>query len=170
MAEEKEKSALELIAEVLLRHGVEFIVVGGQAELLHGSSRVTYDIDFCYRRTRENLVRLAEALVELKPTLRGAPPGLPFRLDAEALALGSNYTFRTALGDLDLLGYLEPFGDFEAIANRAITLSVGELELRVIHLDDLIAIKQHIGRPKDQLSLMHLLAIRKTRSESGAGE
>lgn len=38
------KSALELLAEVLLAHGVEFVVVGGQAEVLLGSPRVTYDV------------------------------------------------------------------------------------------------------------------------------
>jgi hypothetical protein len=74
MAEETEKSALERIALLLSTHGVEFIVVGGQAELLMGSPRVTYDIDLCYKRSKENLRRLATALHELKPSLRNAPP------------------------------------------------------------------------------------------------
>ena len=64
MVEEAEKSALEKIALVLLAHGVEFVVVGGQAELLMGSPRVTYDIDLCYRRSKENLRHLAAALRE----------------------------------------------------------------------------------------------------------
>jgi hypothetical protein len=36
-----EKSDLEQIASILLRHGVQFIVIGGQAEALMGSPRVT---------------------------------------------------------------------------------------------------------------------------------
>jgi hypothetical protein len=35
----------------------------------------------------------------------------------------------------------------------------------VIDLEDLIKIKQHIRRPKDQDSLMQLLAIKKVRGE-----
>ena len=58
MSEETQRSALELISEILLSEGVEFIVVGGQAEWLFGSARPTFDVDLCYRRTRENLRRL----------------------------------------------------------------------------------------------------------------
>ncbi len=45
------KSDLRKIAEVMLHHGVEFIVIGGQAETLMGSPRVTLDVDLCYRRS-----------------------------------------------------------------------------------------------------------------------
>lgn len=104
MAEDTDKPRLVRIAERFLKHGVEFLVIGGQAAVLHGSPIPTYDIDLCYRRTPENLERLAEALRELHPTLRGAPPDLPFRLDAQSLALGANFTFNTDEGPLDLLG------------------------------------------------------------------
>lgn len=166
MAEHSEKSQLEQIVEHLVRHGVEFIVIGGQAETLHGSPRVTYDVDLCYRRTRANLERLADALREIKPTLRGAPPDLPFRIDAQALALGSNFTFETPYGNLDLLSWVEPLGEFDVLARNACGLPFGHHELLVISLDDLITIKQHIQRPKDRDSLFQLLAIRRIRNES----
>src|SRR5215218_4115452 len=86
---------LEHAAQLLTRHRVNFLVIGGQAEYLFGSPRVTYDVDLCYQRSGENLERLAAALRELKPTLRGAPPDVPVVLDARALALGNNYTFNT---------------------------------------------------------------------------
>ncbi len=165
MADDTEKSPLERIAEVLLAHGVEFIVIGGQAESLLGSPRVTYDVDLCYRRTRENLEYLAEALREIKPTLRGAPPDLPFVIDAQSLALGSNFTFTTSMGPLDLLGWVEPLGEYEVLVQKADVVRVGHCDLRVINLDDLIAIKQHIQRPKDRESLRQLLAIKRIREE-----
>ena len=168
MAEEAEKSALEKIALVLSAHGVEFVVVGGQAELLMGSPRVTYDIDLCYKRSKENLRRLAAALREIKPTLRNAPADLPFIIDEQSLALGSNFTFDTTVGPLDFLGYLEPLGDFEAIADRAFSVRLSGCEVKVIHIDDLIAIKRHLGRPKDQQSLLQLLAIKKIQAENSA--
>ena len=111
------------------------------------------------------MARLARALKELNPTLRGAPPDLPFIIDAKTLALGSNFTLNTSIIDLDLLGYVEPIGDFEALIKRAQTYRVGSYDLQVIDLDDLIKIKQHIRRSKDQDSLMQLLAIKKVREE-----
>ena len=170
MVDDTRKSALEQIAEVLLSHGVEFIVIGGQAESLLGSPRVTYDVDLCYRRTPENLKCLAKALREIKPTLRGAPPDLPFAIDAQSLALGSNFTFATAMGPLDLLGWVEPLGQYEVLAQKARVVRVGDLDLRVIDLDDLITIKQHIQRPKDRESLRQLLAIKRIREEQSGGQ
>ena len=144
-------------------------MIGGQAEVLMGGARITLDIDLRYRRSRANLLGLAEALRVLKPTLRGAPPDLLFRIDAEALALGCNYTFSTRFGNLDLLGFVEPLGDYDALAPGATMERVGKTEVKVIALDDLIQVKQHINRPKDRDSLMQLLAIKRIREES-AGE
>ena len=97
------------LARMLDAAEIPYMVIGGQAEALMGSPRVTYDVDLCYRRTPENLERLARVLRTLTLTLRGAPPELKFRIDARALALGSNFTFEVD-GEyaLDLLSYLEP--------------------------------------------------------------
>jgi hypothetical protein len=130
-----------------------------------GSPRITYDMDFCYRRTPDNLNRLANALQELKPTLRGAPPDLPTVLDAAALALANNYTFDTSFGPIDLLGWVEPFGTYESLLPNSETYRVGDMELRTIGLDDLIRVKQHIARFKDSDSLYQLLAIRRIRNQ-----
>lgn len=158
-------SSLGQIAMVLRRHGVEFIVVGGQAETIFGSPRVTYDVDLRYRRTEENLTRLAAALEEIGVSLRGAPAGLPFSLDARSLALGSNFTFTTPLGDPDLLGWIEPIGEYEAIIGRCERHVFSGQDFAVISLDDLIRVKLHVNRPKDRESLFQLEAIRRIRGE-----
>jgi predicted nucleotidyltransferase len=164
--ERVERSPLERFCAVLAEHGVEVIVIGGQAEALMGSSRVTYDVDLCYRRTADNLERLATALATLNLTLRGAPPELKFRLDAQALALGQNYTFEVD-GEfpLDFLGYLEPIGTYEDLLPHVETVSIGGRPTRVIGLDDLIRIKEHLGRPKDRESLLQLRAIKRLREQ-----
>ena len=54
---------------------VDFIVVGGVAATIHGSSRLTQDVDVCYARTDANLNRIATALAPLRPYLRGVPDG-----------------------------------------------------------------------------------------------
>jgi predicted nucleotidyltransferase len=163
-----EQSPLERFCAVLADHGVEFIVVGGQAEALMGSARVTYDVDLCYRRTSDNLERLATALGTLNLTLRAAPPELKFRLDAQALALGQNYTFEVD-GEypLDFLGYLEPIGGYEDLVAHVETVAIGGRPVQVIGLDDLIRIKRHINRPKDRESLVQLEAIKRLREREG---
>jgi hypothetical protein len=165
-----EASPLERFCALFAAHGVEFVVIGGQAEALMGSSRVTYDCDFCYRRTPENLARLARALGTLRLTLRGAPPELKFRLDPESLALGSNFTFMVDEEyPLDLLGYVEPIGAYEDILPRVEKMRIQGSEVLVIALEDLIRIKEHLGRPKDRESLLYLRAIERLRREAGGG-
>ena len=166
MADAREESRLRRVVELFAAHGVEFLVIGGRAETLFGSPRVTHDIDLCHRHTADNLRRLAEALKELKPALRGFPPDLPFRIDAHALALGTNFTFTTTEGDLDLLAWVEPIGRYEDLEKNAESYMVGDLQVRTISLDDLIRVKEHIRRPKDRDSLFQLKAIKQIRNES----
>jgi len=115
----------------------------------------------------DNLQKLAAALKELKPALRGAPPDLPILLDARALALGNHYTFETVFGPFDLLGFVEPIGDYDSMVPHAEVYRIGSLELRTISLKDLIKVKEHIRRPKDRESLFQLQAIRRLREETG---
>ncbi|MBI1736506.1 MAG: hypothetical protein HYR51_15155 [Candidatus Rokubacteria bacterium] len=168
MGEPRDVSPLERFASLLSDAGVEFIVVGGQAEILMGGARVTFDVDLCYRRTTENLERLATALGTLHVTLRGAPADLKFQIDARALALGQNYTFEVD-GEyaLDLMAYLEPIGTYEDLLPRTETVDLAGRPIRIIGLDDLIRIKQHLGRPKDRASLLELEAIKRLRDEEG---
>jgi len=69
------------LLRTLTEGGVEFILIGGAAATVHGSSRLTRDVDVVYSRTRENMAWLVTALTPYQPYLRGAPPGLPFRWD-----------------------------------------------------------------------------------------
>src|SRR5437867_7941495 len=73
------------ILDRLHAEGVEFVVAGGLAMVAHGSSIVTRDFDLCYRRTPDNLARLARAIAPLHPRLRGAPGDLPFLFDVRTL-------------------------------------------------------------------------------------
>lgn len=88
------------IIRTLADAGVDFVLVGGVAATLHGSSRLTRDVDVMYARTPENIARLAAALAPHTPYLGGAPAGLPFVLDTQTLSRGLNFTLSTRLGDL----------------------------------------------------------------------
>ncbi len=75
-------SNVEKLLKALHDEGVEFVIIGGAAAVLHGSAYVTGDLDICYSRERENLKKVATALIPFNPSLRGAPKNLPFQLDA----------------------------------------------------------------------------------------
>jgi predicted nucleotidyltransferase len=149
--------------EGLLRHlraaGVEFILVGGFAGTVLGSPRITVDLDISYSRTPENLRRLASALEPLAPYLRGAPPGLPFRLDPATLARGLNFTLTTSMGDLDLLGEVAGGGTYEQLLPHTRRLTVGVVEIDVVTLPQLIRLKRAAGRPKDLEVIAELEAL-----------
>ena len=69
----------------LVRANVDFILIGGMAAILHGSARVTFDVDLIYSRALENIERLAAALAPYRPYLRDAKPNLPFAWDAKTI-------------------------------------------------------------------------------------
>src|SRR5688500_14555681 len=89
------------LVEVFAKGGVDFVVIGGVAAGVHGSAYGTFDLDLAYGRDRDNLNRIAAVLRSLGATLRGAPPDVPFQLDAKTLDAGGNFTFSTRLGSVD---------------------------------------------------------------------
>jgi hypothetical protein len=112
------------LLQALASGRVDFIVVGGAAATAHGAARLTLDLDVVYRRGADNLERLAAALAALHPYPRGAPPGLPFRWDAETLRHGLNFTLDTDAGALDVLGEIAGRGTFESLLPDSGTISV----------------------------------------------
>jgi len=138
---------------------VEFVVIGGVAALAHGSARVTFDVDVCYRRTRENVDRLCKTLVPLKPNLRGAPEGLPFKFDANTVLNGLNFTLVTELGDLDLLGEVAGLGEYDAVENAAEVLPLYGRSMKVITIVGLLKAKRAANRRKDQEAIVELEAL-----------
>ncbi len=59
------------IIEVLNRHNVEFLVVGGFGAILRGASTATKDIDLVVNTDIKNYNRLANAMKELDAHYRG---------------------------------------------------------------------------------------------------
>lgn len=155
------------VVGALVDGGVEIILIGGLAAQAHGSARVTQDCDFLYRRTGDNIDRLAAALAPHQPYLRGAPPGLPFRFDHATISRGLNFTLTTALGDVDLLGEVTGIGAYDAVAVHTIRLSVFARELLVVDLPTLIRSKRAAGRPKDLEAIAELEALLAERERAG---
>jgi len=140
--------------------GVQFIVVGGVAATIHGSARLTQDLDIVYSRTSENIDRVAFALRPFHPYLRGAPRGLPFIFDARTLKSGLNFTLVTDLGWIDLLGEVTGGGDYDRLLPHATDATLFGVRIKVLDVDKLIEVKRAAGRPKDFEAIAELEAIR----------
>jgi hypothetical protein len=157
----------ERLLEGLVKGGVQFVVVGGIAGRAHGSVRLTEDLDIVYARDLDNLVRTATALAPFHPYPRGAPPGLPFRWDAETLKRGLNFTLVTDLGWVDLLGEIAGGGDYSDLVGQSIVVSLFGLECKCLELKPLIKAKRAAGRPKDFDALAELEALLEERETQG---
>jgi predicted nucleotidyltransferase len=139
--------------------GVEFVIVGGVAALIHGSSQVTFDLDICYSRARSNLKRLAQALAPAKPRPRGFPADLPFIWDEATLRNATVLTLQTDLGDIDLLAEVAGVGTFESVKEHSVVIQAFGREVQVLDLRSLIAAKRAANRLKDRLTLPELEAL-----------
>ncbi|HEX6097590.1 MAG TPA: hypothetical protein VF432_14780 [Thermoanaerobaculia bacterium] len=154
------------LLESLHRNEVSFVIVGGIAATLHGSARVTFDLDITYERTPENMARLVAALAPFQPYLRGAPPGLPFHLDVETLKRGLNFTLTTSDGPLDLLGEVSGIGTYGVARRHADQANMFGGIYYYLDLEALILSKKAAGRPKDFEAIAELEAIREERRPS----
>lgn len=146
--------------DTLQKSKVSYIIVGGVAATIHGSSRLTQDVDVCYDRADTNLDRIVRALKPLKPYLRGAPPGLPFEWSAKTLRAGLNFTLTTTAGDIDLLGEITGGGGYDDLIHHTIEVTLFSHRTKCLALDWLIRTKRAAGRPRDLEAIAELEALR----------
>jgi hypothetical protein len=150
---------LRALLTPLVRHGVDFVLIGGMAGISHGSNYPSYDLDVVYARDRDNVARLVEALREIGVRLRGAPADLPFLLDARTIENGSNFTFVTPHGDFDILGQADGMPRYDELKAEAPVREILGLEVHVASIDHLIAMKRAANRPKDRLMVEEYIVI-----------
>lgn len=156
-------TAFEELLRALHEAEVECIVIGGLAATIHGSARLTQDIDVCYARSAANLERLAAALRPLGPYPRGAPPDLPFEWSAATLQTGLNFTLATSAGPLDLFGEVIGGGSYEEMRPHTTVVKLFGMDVRCLDLDWLIRTKRAAGRPRDLEAIAELEALREER-------
>jgi len=145
---------------VLNAAGVEYVVIGGVAATVHGTARLTQDLDIVYARQAENFDRLVAALAPHQPYLRGAPPNLPFRWDRQTLAMGLNFTLTTQLGPIDLLAEVPGGGTYDLLRPHSVEVEVFGQSFLCVDLATLIRLKKAAGRPKDLEAIAELETIR----------
>lgn len=145
--------------------GVEFIVVGGAAAVLHGAPITTEDLDIVHRRSPENVSRLKTLLDKLDARVRElANRRLP---PQESALLGDGHVLlSTRLGPLDCLGTLIDGRGFEELVSHSESIKDEGAEFLVVDLPTLIELKTKTGRAKDRLMLPVLVALAEELDDS----
>lgn len=149
----------------LTARGVDFVVIGGIAAVLHGSAQATYDLDICYATDPGNLAALGEVLVELGARLKGVEEPVPFVPDESTLRRVEVLTMVTDEGELDILA--RPVGSpgYEALRRNADRFDLDGFSVLVASIDDLIEMKRAAGRTKDLAAVEELEVIKHLRAE-----
>jgi hypothetical protein len=152
---------LARVLEVLDRHKVSYVLIGGLAAVYHGSPFPTEDVDIAPQNDRANLTRLAAALVELGAQIRteSEPDGLPFNFDADSLAAVETLNLTTFAGDLDLALKPAGTGGYDDLRRDATGAELYGVTVQIASLADVVRSKQAANRPKDQRVLPTLREI-----------
>jgi hypothetical protein len=148
--------------DVLARHGVDFVVVGGVAAVLAGAPISTFDLDIVPARSPENLVRLVAALNEIDARYRDLTGGT-LRPDAEGLAGTGHHLLLTTCGPVDVLGTIGQGEGYDQLLSDVVERHIGKNRVRTLGLATLIRTKEAAGRAKD---LAVLAILRRTFEES----
>ena len=151
----------------LTKSKVRFVVIGGVAAAVHGSSRVTNDLDICYDADdRGNVDTLARLLAKWDAYPRGVEKNLPFIMDVGTLRGAPVMTLATTEGDIDVMDRVAGVGDYDAVRKHSERISAVGVSFRVLDLPSLIKAKRAAGRPRDFDHLPELEALLELRRRS----
>ena len=159
-------NSLHLLLQRFADANLEFVIVGGYAGVLHGSSLVTNDLDVCAVLTAENVVILRHVLAAVHPIHRMTHPRRSFLEHPPAGQALSNLYLETDDGIIDILSTIAGVGDFDRLRQNAIKVPLFGRQVWVISIPDLIEAKAAIGRDKDLLAIKELRAIVAKRGAS----
>ncbi len=146
----------ERLLRTLVEHEVDFCLIGAGAAWLQGNPTATLDLDVMPRRDLDNAERLAAALNELQARPRGR--GEARELEGADFLGWKSQSFDTEAGPLDIVPLAAAIGGFEEVST--VELRLGDLSVRAITIDEVIASKEKLGRPKDTAALPALYATR----------
>jgi predicted nucleotidyltransferase len=160
-------SPVELLG-VLVGQGVDFILIGGLGATVHGSPYATVDVDIVPRQDRLNLDHLSNALRALGARVYvSAEKTLRFEHDGSSLADAAVWNLATAFGGLDITYVPAGTTGYSDLAERAQSIDVGGVVVRVAALEDIIRSKEAANREKDRVVLPALRRLlERTREQS----
>jgi hypothetical protein len=150
----------------LNRHKVDYLLIGGLAVSLHGVERATMDVDITVAMNPANLAALIDTAKELKltpvlPVPLGSLSNIELLRDWHVQRHLEAFALRTPeLAGVTIDVLLFPPVDFAGMAARAVVFDVAGTAIKVVAIDDLIALKSAVGRPIDISDVEHLRRIK----------
>jgi hypothetical protein len=129
------------ICLILREEDVEFVVLGGFAAVVRGSSLPTKDIDVIPSRDRTNLDRLGRALTRMNAMIRIPGDPVPTKIDGGFLAsMPHMLNLVSDFGEMDItFTPAGSVGDFEGWRRGATSEEIEDgLMVLVASLDDII--------------------------------
>ena len=148
----------------LVSAGVDFVVIGGIAVLLHGYPRMTRDLDIVFAYDDANLESLGRVLVGLDAHLREVDENLPFVPDKRTLRGVELLTLATSAGWFDVHRLPRGVATYDRLRRNAERVDLDGISVLVASPDDLIAMKRAAGRPQDQIDIAALEAIKRLQN------
>ena len=140
-------------------HGVEALLMGGQACVLYGAAEFSRDADFAVLASRENFDRLQNALDELQARVIAVPP-----FEHEYLERGHAVHFRCHHPEverfrIDVMARMRGVDPFPALWSRRTSWDLpGGIEFDGLSLPDLVASKK-TQRDKDWPMIRRLVEV-----------
>lgn len=138
----------ERIFRSLAERGVDYVLIGGIAVQTHGHVRMTNDVDLIPAPDPANLERLAAVLRALDARVLN-PGSEDIEIDAVMLPRATIWQFATRDGDIDVMHEVPAGAPFDQLSERALRVRLGDVEVPVVSLDDLIQMKLARGRSID---------------------
>lgn len=144
-----DKDFLEFM-ELLNKHEVQYLLVGGHAVNAHGRARNTGDLDLLVGTTDENSQKLFKAIDEfgfdsmpIQDYLKSSKKSF------EQFIFEKNIKLPSDFDKIEIMGRISGIKSFDdAFSQKKIAIHEG-IKLNVISLNDLINNKIASGRPKD---------------------
>ena len=138
----------ERILRALAEHEVDYVLIGGLAVQTHGHVRTTNDADLIPAPQPTNLKRLAAALRSLGAEVVN-PGAERTEITAKMLPKATIWQFTSRDGGIDVMHEVPGGRSFDELSKEALHVRLGDIDVPVVGLDDLIQMKLARGRPVD---------------------
>ncbi len=146
---EKHVSEFKKVVRTLNKYKVDFLLIGGYAVVFHGFTRTTSDIDFWFKPSDENYLKLLRAIEEYGVNIA--------QLQNEVFHPENTFLrFKTNGIKIEFLSSIPGSFTYREASEASVKTKVYGSNVKVIHIDHLIENKTVLNRPVDKLDVEEL--------------
>ncbi|MFM2226225.1 MAG: hypothetical protein RJA07_2427 [Bacteroidota bacterium] len=142
------------IIQILLKHEVEFMLIGGYAVIFYGYRRTTGDMDLWLNPDNNNKIKLCKSLEEA-----GFETEDLVQLENLDFTKHQSFSIGIEPQKIDFITRVNSIEFIEANAHK-IMADIEDIKMPIIHLTDLVKTKINTGRSKDAADVEELQHIK----------